>query len=74
MDATALDFSDGTFSAVVDKGLLDSVIYFGRHFRAKREHFEVFNILLPKIQGRNLAVTVLCVPYSLDSGVGRHNF
>jgi hypothetical protein len=26
MDATAMDFSDGTFAAVVDKGLLDSVV------------------------------------------------
>ena len=35
-------------------------------FREKREHFKGFQQLLPESQSQNLAVTVLCVPYSLD--------
>jgi len=35
-----------------------------RRFQAKMEHVEG----LPESQGQNLALTVLCVPYSLDSG------
>ena len=40
------------------------------HFRAKREQLERVSGLLPENQGRNLAVTVLCVPGLLDSGCG----
>ena len=35
-------------------------------FRAKTEQLEWFGGLLPKCQGRNLAVTVLSVPSSLE--------
>ena len=38
------------------------------HFQAKRERLEWLKGLLPKSQGQNLALTVLNVPYSLDSG------
>ena len=41
-------------------------------FQAKRQHLERLYIPLPGGQGRNLASTVLHVPYSLDSGQG-HN-
>ena len=37
-------------------------------FRAKREHLQGVEGLLPESQGQNLAVTVLDVPRSLDSG------
>ena len=37
-------------------------------FRAKRQHGERVEALSPKSQGQNLAVTVLPVPYWLDSG------
>ena len=33
-----------------------------------REALNTFEGLLPESQGQNLALTVLCVPYSLDSG------
>ena len=35
--------------------------------RAKWDHMKTFQGLLPQSQGQNLALTVLCVPYSLDS-------
>jgi len=37
-------------------------------FRAKREQLEIFEGLLPERRGPNLALTVLYVPDSLDSG------
>ena len=37
---------------------------------SKREPLERFDRLLPERQGQNLALTVLYVPYSLDSGKG----
>jgi hypothetical protein len=37
-------------------------------FRAKRTQLKPFEGLSPEIQGHNLAVTVLHVPFSLDSG------
>ena len=36
--------------------------------RAKRDNLETVQRLLSARQGQNLAVTVLCVPYWLDSG------
>ena len=36
--------------------------------RARREHLTRVEGLAPESQGWNLALTVLCVPYSLDSG------
>jgi len=41
-----------------------------RRFRAKREQLQMCSDLLPESQGPNLALTVLCVPYSLDIGRG----
>ena len=38
------------------------------HFRARREQPDIFQGLLPERQGRNLALTVLHVPHSLDRG------
>ena len=38
--------------------------------RARREQLKRFLGLLPESQGQNLAVTVLYVPHSLDSGRG----
>ena len=38
-----------------------------RGIRAKREQLKTFQGLLPERQDQNLAVTALCVPYSLDS-------
>jgi len=38
---------------------------------SEREELERFQGLLPESQGHNLALTVLCVPYSLDSGLER---
>ena len=35
----------------------------------KREHLQSFEALSPESEGRNLALTVLRVPYSLDSGL-----
>ena len=40
------------------------------HFRARREELKRFKGLLPESQGQNLALTVLYVPYLLDSGRG----
>ena len=37
-------------------------------FRAKREQLKSFSGLAPESQGQNLALTVLYLPYSLDSG------
>ena len=37
-------------------------------FRAKREHFKRFYGHLLEIQDPNLALTILSLPYSLDSG------
>ena len=37
-------------------------------FRAKRQHLKMFQCLFPQSQGQNLALTVLYVPHSLDSG------
>ena len=37
-------------------------------FRANREHLETFYRHLPEIPGQNLALTVLNVPYSLQTG------
>ena len=37
-------------------------------FRAKREQLEMFQGLMPESKGQNLALTVLFVLYSLDSG------
>ena len=37
-------------------------------FRATRGHLETFSALSPGCQGQNLALTVLSVPSSLDSG------
>ena len=48
-------------------------IFRGR-FRAKREHLKPVQELLPVSQGRNLALTVLCVPFSLDIGTGAQPF
>ena len=42
-------------------------------FRAKREQVQRFERLLSESQGHNLALTVLCVPSSLDKGGGRAN-
>jgi len=39
-------------------------------FRAKREPLETCWAMLSESQGQNLALTVLCVPCSLDSGAG----
>ena len=39
--------------------------------RENREHLERFHRLLHESPGQNLALTVLCVPYSLDSGLVR---
>ena len=36
--------------------------------RAKMGQLEKFQGILPKSQGHNMALTVLCVPDSLDSG------
>jgi len=36
-------------------------------FRAKREPLQRFEVLLPKSQAQNLALTVLHVPYSSSS-------
>jgi len=41
----------------------------GYRFRAKREQSKTFQELLSKSQGQNLALTVACVPCSLDSGL-----
>ena len=40
----------------------------GYRFQGNRGQLERFYGLLPENQGQNLAVTVLYVPYSLDSG------
>ena len=40
--------------------------------REKMEHLEMFPGLLPISQGRNLALAVLHVPYSFDSGLLKH--
>ena len=37
-------------------------------FRTEREQLERFSRLEPESQGQNLALTVVCVPCSLDSG------
>ena len=37
-------------------------------FRARRGQLETLEGLLPDSQGQNLALTVLYMPYSLDSG------
>ena len=37
-------------------------------FQEKREHFQRVDGLLPESHGHILALTVLFVPYSLDSG------
>jgi len=37
-------------------------------FRVKRQHRQSVSGLVPLSQGQNLAFTVLCVPYSHDSG------
>ena len=37
---------------------------FPDHFRAKREHLDMFQGLLPESHGQNLALTVLYVPES----------
>ena len=37
--------------------------------RAKRDHLKTFQRLLPGGQGQNLALTVSCVPNSLDIGL-----
>ena len=39
-----------------------------RRFRAEKGQLARFQGYLPERQGQNLAVTALCVPYSLDSG------
>ena len=39
--------------------------------RAKREHLTRCQAFLPESQGRNLALTVLNVPYSPDSGLAK---
>ena len=39
-----------------------------RGLNAQREHLQRFQGRLPESHGRNLAVTVLYMPYSLDSG------
>ena len=39
-------------------------------FRAKREQLQTVSGLLPEGRGRNLALTVLCVPCSLDRAGG----
>ena len=41
---------------------------FMARFRAKREQLRKFTGLSPESQGQNLALTVLCVLYSLNSG------
>ena len=41
------------------------------HCRAKRQHLQISEGLSPGSQGHNLAVAVLCVPSSLDSGQRR---
>ena len=40
-------------------------------FQAKKEQLERVHGLLPASQGQNLVLTVLHVPYSLDSGLPR---
>jgi len=42
-----------------------------RPLRAKRGQLETFQVVLPEGRGRNLAVTVIYVPCSLDSGQSR---
>ena len=42
-------------------------------FRAKREHLKRVQRHLSESQGQNLALTVLCVPYSLDNGTHLHH-
>ena len=37
-------------------------------FRAKREYLKTQQVLLPESRGQNMAVTVLHVPHSLNSG------
>jgi len=49
----------------VGKEALDPVEH---HNRAKREQLKRLEGLLPDSQGRNLALALLFVPYSLDSG------
>jgi hypothetical protein len=41
----------------------------GRRFEANREQVEKHQGLSPGSQGQNVALTVLYVPYSLESGV-----
>ena len=41
------------------------------HLRAKKEHLKGFRGLSPESKGHNLALTVLYVPYLLDSGEQR---
>ena len=47
-------------------------VYSGDRFPAKREQSQMFQRLLPESQSQNLALTLLCVPYSLDSGPPEH--
>jgi hypothetical protein len=43
------------------------VLIFGFCFRAKQAHLKEFEGLLPQIQGHNLALTVLYVPYRSEA-------
>ena len=49
--------------------LSDTKVYEHLRFQAKSEHIERVPGLLPESQGQNVALTVLCVPYSLDNGM-----
>ena len=57
-----LTFQDLLISAFCEMMLLRST------HRAEKQHLETFQAMLPGIQGHNLAMTVLHVPHSLDSG------
>ena len=43
-------------------------------FGAKRKHLKTFQGFLPESQGQNLALTVLFVPNSLESGLSQSEF
>jgi hypothetical protein len=59
-------YLSGMFAAIRSS----SVVRVQRTASERRGHtFSNFGGLCPDSQGQNLAVTVLCVPYSLDSGL-----
>ena len=56
------------FSGSLTSTFLQETYAFISRFRAKREQLKRVQGLLPERSGQNLALTVLYVPYSLDSG------